>query len=116
MVFGCAHAPRGFVIPAIASPSRHPGERFPTSSSWRRLLNLVIPAKAGIQLLPLSLLLIFSVPRQPPHVRVRFARILRASHFLLLAQEKVTKEKGTPAAAVAGHRARRLREGATEVR
>ena len=50
MVFGCARALHAFVIPAIASPSRHPGERFPTSSSWRRLLNLVIPAKAGIQL------------------------------------------------------------------
>ena len=35
----------------------------------------------------------------------------RACHFLLLAQEKVTKEKGTLAAAVAGHPARRLKRG-----
>jgi len=33
------------------------------SSSRRKLPNFVIPAKAGIQLLPLSLLSIFSVPR-----------------------------------------------------
>ena len=59
----------------------------------------VIPAKAGIQLLPF--LLIFSAHAKtdsrpcavcPPS--------LAASHFLLLAQEKVTKEKGTLAAAV----------------
>ena len=39
--------------------------------------------------------------RKPPHVPVFFTRHpWRASHFLLLAQEKVTKEKGTPAGAV----------------
>jgi hypothetical protein len=36
----------------------------------------------------------------------------RPGHFLLLAQKKVTKEKGTLAAAVAGLPARRLREQA----
>src|SRR4029077_13644621 len=42
---------------------------------------------------------------------------LAASHFLLLAQEKVTKEKGTLAAAVCrASMPQRLRKGATEVR
>jgi len=39
----------------------------------------------------------FGASRQPPHVPVFFTRHpWQASHFLLLAQEKVTKEKGTP--------------------
>jgi len=99
MVFGCAHAPRGFVIPAKAS-------------------NFVIPAKAGIQLLAFAFDLLWtSAYRETRPTSVCISRAsLRASHFLLLAQEKVTKEKGTPATAVAGHRARRLREGAAEVR
>jgi len=33
------------------------------------------------------------------------------SHFLLLAQEKVTKEKGTPEGALGGRPARQVREG-----
>jgi hypothetical protein len=37
------------------------------------------------------------------HIRVFFRPpSWRTGHFLLLAQEKVTKEKGTPAVAVAG--------------
>ena len=72
------------------SRSRHPS---PTSSSRRRPLHFVIPAKAGIQLLALALsrsrddrltsLCLFS--RHP----------WRASHFSLLAQREVTKRKGT---------------------
>src|SRR4051812_29366739 len=43
------------------------------------------------------------VSRQPTHVRVFFRPpSWRSGHFLLLAQEKVTKEKGALAAAVAG--------------
>ena len=63
----------------------HLGERLPTSSSRRR------PGSS----------LIFCFSRQPTHVPVFFTRHpWRASHFLLLAQEKVTKEKGTPEVAV----------------
>src|SRR5579859_7752415 len=35
----------------------------------------------------------------------------RPGHFLLLAQEKVTKEKGTPIAALAGEAGQRVRVG-----
>jgi len=71
-----------FVVPAKAPTLRHPGEgRDPAPC-----LLLVIPAKAGIQCLGLS--------RQPTRIPACFARHpWRASHFLLLAQEKVTKEK-----------------------
>ena len=100
---------------------------------------LVIPAKAGIQLLasvfrlsaeassPLNPTL--SSRRKPgsicccfaligrfllKHIRVFFRPpSWRTGHFSLLAQREVTKRKGTPAVAVAGHRARRLREAAT---
>ena len=69
---------------------------------WVRCsLFFVIPAKAGIQLFAS---LSSALTRSPTHVRVRFVRHpWRPSHFLLLAQEKVTKEKGTLATAVAGH-------------
>ena len=61
-------------------------------------LYFVIPAKAGTQCLCFGSG-VFS--RNPPHVPVLFTRHpWRASHFLLLAQEKVTKEKGTPEGAV----------------
>ena len=58
------------------------------------LPNFVIPAKAGIQLLAF----VFGSCRDNrPTSLCFFARHpWRASHFLLLAQEKVTKEKGTP--------------------
>jgi len=50
----------------------------------------------------------------PKHIRVFFRPpSWRPGHFSLLAQREVTKRKGTPAVAVAGHRARRLRECAT---
>ena len=60
--------------------------------------HFVIPAKAGTQRLCLAPV---RSSRQPTHVPVFFTRHpWRASHFLLLAQEKVTKEKGTPKGAV----------------
>ena len=40
--------------------------------------------------------------RTPTHVPVFSARFLRAGNFLLRAQEKVTKEKGTPSGPVSG--------------
>ncbi len=42
----------------------------------------------------------FGFSRKPTHVRVFFVAILAAGYFLLLAQKKVTKEKGTLAVAV----------------
>ena len=56
--------------------------------------NLVIPAKAGIQFS-------FGAFRETRLTSLCFftRHPWRASHFLLLAQEKVTKEKGTPGAA-----------------
>ena len=60
--------------------------------------HIVIPAKAGIQLLAFGSW-VFRENR--PTSLCFFARHpWRASHFLLLAQEKVTKEKGTPEGAV----------------
>ena len=58
----------------------------------------VIPAKAGIQLLSFVFLR-FCRENRLTSVCLRRAS-LRAGHFLLLAQEKVTKEKGTPEGAV----------------
>ena len=85
------------------------------SSFRRRPPNLVIPAKAGIQLFAFALdLRRFANPASRPCALPRAS--LRTGHFLLLAQEKVTKEKGTPGAAVFGHPALRLRERAAEVR
>ena len=79
---------------------RHSGEgRNPASSSAFPVCPaFVIPAKAGTQRL---CSLVFGFSRQPPHVPVLFrSPSWRAGHFLLLAQEKVTKEKGTPEGAV----------------
>ena len=55
---------------------------------------LVIPAKAGIPLLALLAYRDVFLRLRPPR--------RRPSHFLLLAQEKVTKEKGTPDGAPTG--------------
>ena len=60
--------------------------------------NFVIPAKAGIQLLAFGS---GAFRDNRPTSLCFFTRHpWRASHFLLLAQEKVTKEKGTPEGAV----------------
>ena len=65
---------------------------------WVRcLFFFVIPAKAGISFCFLS----FPANAKPDsRPCVECPPSLAASHFLLLAQEKVTKEKGTLAAAV----------------
>jgi hypothetical protein len=73
-------------------------------------LRFVVPAKAGTQ--RLCSRFAFGVSRQPTHVPVFFSRHpWRASHFLLLAQEKVTKEKGTPEGAVGRWPTARVRCG-----
>ena len=100
------------------SYSRHPGE-------GRDPLTLVIPAQAGIhspsssRRRPGSSVCV-SIFRANARTDSRPCELRRPSwppsHFLLLAQEKVTKEKGTLAAAVAGRPARRLRKQAPEVR
>ena len=71
---------------------------------------LVIPAKAGIHSSPSfrrkpgSICFSLDLPQHPTKPDSRPCGVcppsLAASHFLLLAQEKVTKEKGTLAAAV----------------
>jgi hypothetical protein len=60
--------------------------------------DLVIPAKAGIHCLFFALV----ASRETRLTSLCFfaRHPWRASHFLLLAQEKVTKEKGTPEGAV----------------
>ena len=112
--------------------SRHP---HPASSSRRRPGSsspLVVPAKAAHLVIPAKAPH-FVIPakaptsssrRKPGSSSLLFALVLeccretrltslcffarhpwRASHFLLLAQEKVTKEKGTPEGAVGGRAA-----------
>ena len=84
------------VIPAKA-PTSSSGES-PHVVIPAKAPNVVIPAKAGIQLLAFSSR---CASRNPPTSLCFFTRHpWRASHFLLLAQEKVTKEKGTPEDAV----------------
>ena len=61
--------------------------------------NIVIPAKAGIQFLSFVFLR-FCRETRPTSLCFFTRHPWRASHFLLLAQEKVTKEKGTPEGAV----------------
>jgi len=80
------------VISAKAGTQRLGSLRQPS----RRPLNLVIPAKAGIQLLPLSLLLIFSVSRNPPHVLVRFARIHARESLSLACPRESNQREGHP--------------------
>jgi len=87
--------------------------RYPPNVVLANAPTFVIPAKAGIQLLCSWLLVRFAKPASRPCALRRAS--LRAGHFLLLAQEKVTKEKGTPGTAVAGS-SRRLREDAAAVR
>ena len=92
---------------------RHSGEDSARHSGGGRnpAPSAVIPAKAGIHLL---LLCFDRFGFLLKHVPVFFhSPSRRAGHFSLLAQREVTKRKGTPAVAVAGHRARRLREDAT---
>ena len=79
--------------------------------------SLVIPAKAGIQLLAFCLDLFQRYAKTDSRPCVVCPPSLAASHFLLLAQEKVTQEKGTLAAAVCrASMPGKLRKRATEVR
>ena len=81
----------GFGSPVIRrKPSTSPSRRKPPTSSSRR--------KPGSS----SLLLALGVFRETRLTSLCFftRHPWRASHFLLLAQEKVTKEKGTPEGAV----------------
>jgi hypothetical protein len=93
-----------FVIPAEAG-IHFDLRRFSFASS---LPYLVIPAKAGIQLLALAFGVVATTDSHPCAFR---RASLRAGHFLLLAQEKVTKEKGTPEGAVGRRPTARVRCG-----
>jgi len=89
---------RAFSFGLLPAIGRNPHARRPRGS--RDPPVTVIPAEAGIHLL---LLCSDRLGFPLKHIRVFFRPpSWRPGHFLLLAQEKVTQEKGTPAVAVAG--------------
>jgi hypothetical protein len=111
-------ASASFVVLSTSSSSSGDGRYFviatnATTSSSGESLQLRHPGESRDPAPCLWLLVRFAKPDSRPCALRRAS--LRAGHFLLLAQEKVTKEKGTPGTAVAGS-SRRLREDAAAVR